>query len=467
MLNNRFLRFIGAFIGVTFILNVAIAREQCSPEYSLPEAQINSSQENSGDENPVFVYFDGSLSMKGYVVNQPGQKNLFISVIDDLQQIAENVGSKTYYHRFGNKVVPIKENEIARVIKPTFYECKGSVAECDNQYTALQLPFKAAKANTDGTYIIVTDLFLENKQLVGSTLSALTKPLKSILKKGKSIGIFGVMSSFNGKIWGIPTREGPTMAYSEAHKRPFYIIVIGDQKNINQVKKNLEEQHFIDGDEAYKYALITSSPVSQNLNQAKVFKAGSIGSALSKKEGFKFDYLENNLALYQFNTKKNKPIKIKINKDDFIVKNSSGLSSYRIEEALWWNEEKKCRKIDQASWTKTNHEKISGLNGILEKDEFLYINMFKHAPLKKFFSKFRYFYLINLYAEQPGKASETTFADWSIRDSEAQDFTDENPIEFKTLNLTKVIKILNSVANDAFEPKLIASIALDFEVEKK
>ena len=128
---------------------------------------------------------------------------------------------------------------------------------------------------------------------------------------------------------------------------------------------------------------------------------------------------------------------------------------------------KKCRKIDQASWTKTNHEKISGLNGISEKDEFLYINMFKHAPLKKFFSKFRYFYLINLYADQPGKASETTFDDWSIRDSEAQDFTEDNPIEFKTLNLTKVIKILNSVANDAFEPKLIASIALDFEVEKK
>ena len=183
MLNTRFLRFIGIFLGVTFISSVVIAKEQCFPAYSLPEAQINSSQENSGDENPVFVYFDGSLSMKGYVVNQPGQKNLFISVIDDLQQIAENVGSKTYYHRFGNKVVPIKENEIARVIKPTFYECKGSVAECDNQYTALQLPFKAAKANTDGTYIIVTDLFLENKQLVGSTLSALTKPLKSVLKK--------------------------------------------------------------------------------------------------------------------------------------------------------------------------------------------------------------------------------------------------------------------------------------------
>ena len=45
---------------------------------------------------------------------------------------------------------------------------------------------KLAKANPEGTYIIVTDLFLSSKQLVGGTLSQLTKPLKSILKKGKS-----------------------------------------------------------------------------------------------------------------------------------------------------------------------------------------------------------------------------------------------------------------------------------------
>ena len=462
MLNNRFCRTIGIFLYVTFLSSVANAKEQCSPEYSLPESQINSIQEDSSDENPVFVYFDGSLSMKGFVVDQPGQKNLYVSVIDDLQQIAENVGSKTYYHKFGNKVAPIKENEIARVIKPTFYECKDAVAKCDNQYTALQLPFKAAKANTDGTYIIVTDLFLENKQLVGSTLSALTKPLKSILKKGKSIGIFGVMSSFNGKIWGIPTREGPTMSYSEAQKRPYYIIVIGDQKNINQVRKNLEEQHFIDGDEAYKYALITSSPVSQNLNQAKVLRESTIGS-LSKTDGFKFEYLDNDLAFYQFVTTKKRKITMKIKKSDFIVNGSSGVSSYSIQESLWWNEEKKCRKIKEP-WKKTNHEKISTAQ---EKDEFLHLNVFKKAPLKTFFSKFRYFYLINIYAEQPGKASETIFEDWSIRDSEAQDFTDENPVEFKTLNLTKVIKILNSVANDAFEPKLVASIAMDFEVGKK
>ncbi len=52
----------------------------------------------------------------------------------------------------------------------------------------LELPFKATKIDKNGTYVIVTDLFLSSKQLVGSTLSSLTKPLKSILKKNDLVG---------------------------------------------------------------------------------------------------------------------------------------------------------------------------------------------------------------------------------------------------------------------------------------
>ena len=100
------------------------------------------------------------------------------------------------------------------------------------------------------------------------------------------------MSSFNGKIWGIPTKEGPTMSYSDAQKRPFYIIVIGNQKHINKIKKNLEEQHFVDGDEKYKFALITSSPVLPKQSQKKLINEDSLDK-LAKAEKFKFQYLKD------------------------------------------------------------------------------------------------------------------------------------------------------------------------------
>ena len=153
------------------------------------------------------------------------------------------------------------------MIKPSFYECTGSSQDCNNQESKIHLPFKSAKSKTNGTFIIVTDLFLSSKQLVGTTKSQLTKPLKSILKKGKSIGIIGVMSSFNGTVYDIPTSTGGTTSYTDAQKRPFYIIIIGDQKDSNQVKKNLVEQHFTDDNDSYKYTLITSTPILQNLNE--------------------------------------------------------------------------------------------------------------------------------------------------------------------------------------------------------
>jgi len=263
------------------IYSVVEAKDNCQPEFNLakPSLNINTSDKEE-DKKYTFVYFDQSLSMQGYTKDQPGQKNLYTNVIDDLQQLAENVGEKTFYHSFGKKIVPIKENKISQVITPSFYECSGSSTDCNNQESKIHLPFKMAKANPQGTYIIVTDLFLSSKQLVGGTLSQLTKPLKSILKKGKSVGIIGVMSSFNGTIYDIPTRNGGTVSYTEAQKRPFYIIIIGDQKEINQVKKNLEEQHFNDAEDKYKYTLITSTPILQNLNQKELITENKLSSII-------------------------------------------------------------------------------------------------------------------------------------------------------------------------------------------
>ena len=445
--------------------SIVEARENCAPEFNLSKPTSIIQQENKDNtDKSVFIYFDQSLSMQGYTKNQPGHNNLYVNVIDDLQQIAENVGSKTYYHSFGKSIVPIKENKISQVIKPSFYECTGSAADCNNQESKIHLPFKMAKANPDGTYIIVTDLFLSSKQLVGGTLSQLTKPLKSILKKGKSVGIIGVMSSFNGTIYDIPTNEGGTVSYTEAQKRPFYIIVIGDQKEINQIKKNLEEQHFSDPEDKYKYSLITSTPILQNLNEKKLITENNISSKVTKAENFKFDYIEETLPVYKFDIRnKSKSIKFKIKNSDIIVKGSNGVSNFKIENTLWSSKEDRCSKINDDDWKK---DKRLSISKIIQNEQELTLSMFSEVPLKKIFWGRKYFYLVDIYAEKPGNASEETFKEWSVRDAEAEEFKDGNPVEFKTLNLTKIIKILNSVANDEFQPTLIASLALNFNLLK-
>jgi|TARA_B100001964_G_scaffold111966_1_gene124922 hypothetical protein len=437
-------------------------REICNPDFTLDTPTINTQPSGEKDKKSVHVFFDGSLSMQGFVTNQPGQKNLFVNVIDDLQQIAENVGNKTYYYRFGKTIKAMKEHEVVRVIKPSFYKCPAAATDCvlDNQETRLDLPFKATKIDEEATYIIVTDLFIENKQLVGGKLQQITKPLKGILKRGQSIGIIGVMNSFNGTIYGIPLSTGGTGSYSGAQLRPFYILVIGDQKNVNRIKKNLEEQHFIDPEDKYKFSLITSTPVSQNLNVNKNLTEDNI-IKISKAENFKFTYVDSNLPLYQFDTDKKRKIKFKIKNSEIIVSGSTGVSKYKIDDNLWSSNEVKCKKIlKNETWRSGKKENRSKWK---QTDKELVVSI---LDLKKLLRGFRYFYLVNVYAEKPGNLSEETFKDWSVSDPDAEALKDQNPVEFKTLNLTKIIKILNSVANESFKPTLIASIALDFNLTK-
>ena len=129
------------FLGFLAFTSVQ-AKDNCAPEFNLakPSSILQPADNNNEDQNSVFIYFDQSLSMQGYTKDQPGQKNLYVNVIDDLQQIAENIGSKTYYHSFGKSIMPIKENKISQVIKPSFYTCDDSASECNNQESKIHLP---------------------------------------------------------------------------------------------------------------------------------------------------------------------------------------------------------------------------------------------------------------------------------------------------------------------------------------
>ena len=442
-----------------FSLTFAQSKEPCNPDdlsVSKPSRVVNSA-ENQG-KGDVFVYFDQSLSMKGYVVDQPGQKNLYVDVIFDVQQIAENIGSNVYYHAFGREIVSLNESQISRVIKPRFYECKGAAVECNNQESKINEPFEIA-AIEEGTHIVVTDLFLDDKDLVGGTRKQITSPIKTILKNGKSVGIIGVMNSFNGTIFDIPRKESGTFEYMDAIKRPFYILVIGDQKNINLIKKNLEEQFFVDPGDEYKFALITSSPVLQNLNQNKVITENNI-PRVSKNENFNFEYYDDNFPIYRFSTSKKKEYKLKIDLSEIEVPGSTGVSEYSIKEAAWTSNKIKCKDIN---WKKADYKKISDYG---PKEKELVVDLFKFKPLKSLFRGMRYFYYLDIYAEKPGSASEKIFEDWSIKSTEAEDFTNEEPKMFKTLNLLTIIEILNNVASDTFEKTLIASIGIDFNLTK-
>ena len=58
------------------------------------------------------------------------------------------------------------------------------------------------------------------------------------------------------------------------------------------------------------------------------------------------------------------------------------------------------------------------------------------------------------------------FKDWDLTDSAAANFMQSDPKFFKTLNLMNIIGMIDDVANEEFKPTKVASIAMNFELEK-
>lgn len=447
---------------ITLLITSVHGAEKCEPEFEINKSTLSQKNENSSSEKgEVFVFFDQSKTMQGFTIDQPGRENLYVNIVDDIQQISENIGSDIIYQNFGTEINPMEDRDVSKVKTKKFYECSGSSVACDNQSSKIQEIFKIAEEIPEATHIVVTHLSLQDRQLVGSESKQIRGPLTSILKQGKSIGIIGIMNSFNGKIDNIPTKDGEYTEYLDAETRPFYILVIGNQDNINLIKDEIVENHFSSSKENFKYALITSNPVLQNLNVNKLIEENNMPAKLARAENFSFSYLEDYLPIYKFSGDKKTNLKFKIQNNQIMVPGSTGVSEFSISEKVWTTNKVKCNDIK--NW---NEAKFGEISTITLSENQLIIDLFKTKPLKKLFRGIRYFYKVDIYAEKPGKSSEREFAEWSVNSNEIQDLKQTNPISFKTLNLEKFVSILNAVSGDTFKKTLIASFAVNFELIK-
>ena len=158
-----------SIILIIFSFNSILAAEKCSPDLEMNKGNTSLNSEiDSSEKGEIFVFFDQSTTMKGFTVDQPGQENLYVNIVDDIQQIAENIGSDIIYQNFGNEINPMQDRDVAKVKTPKFYDCSGSSVACNNQSSTIQEIFKIAEELPEATHIVVTHLSLQDRQLVGS-----------------------------------------------------------------------------------------------------------------------------------------------------------------------------------------------------------------------------------------------------------------------------------------------------------
>ena len=221
----------------------------------------------------------------------------------------------------------------------------------------------------------------------------------------------------------------------------------------------------MDKKDFYKFSLITSNPITKNLNISKDITEENLINVNVRGEGYKFTVDDKGVPIFRFKISQGDDnIQFKFKKSDIINPDSNGVAEWKFEESFWSSKETSCKKIRWKKAKTTNFSDVDDDDG-----ENLYINIFgandfEGPPRLRW--GWRYFVVSNVYTGKNGTAAADIFAEWDLPKSEAESFRDTEPVKFKTLNLLRMIKKLNFVANEEFEPTLLASIVVDFDLEK-
>ena len=200
------------FISLFIFFNCSnlLAKDSCIDKL------VNSSKNISGDQKEVLskvsqanLFFDTSQNMVGFINSPSSSYKLFISeLIKKTPLFSEN---QTFQNYFAD-INPVDVNDIGGVTtNKRFYQCPGNIAagDCYKIKTKLSSVLSAITLQTKNELsIIVTDLFLSvDELLTKKNRDKIAKPFAKILNQGDAIGIFGIQSAYEGKIFGICTNN--------------------------------------------------------------------------------------------------------------------------------------------------------------------------------------------------------------------------------------------------------------------
>jgi len=221
-----------------------LANENCVNDIlsSSNKTNVTLSKNKISKASQAFLFFDTSINMGGFINPPSSAYKLFVS---ELIKKTPLISKNQIFHTYISTPEPLSVNKIGGITtKHKFYECKGDVPQ--NQCHTRKAKFSKILnflniAPKDSLTIIVSDLFWEVNELAGDNRDKVEKPFVNALKKGEAIGIFGIQSLYEGKIFGICGTSAP---YENAASRPFFVILVGNKDVILEFKHIMDEDIF-------------------------------------------------------------------------------------------------------------------------------------------------------------------------------------------------------------------------------
>jgi hypothetical protein len=207
------------------------------------------------------VFLDGTTSMKGFIV--PGLSSRYQQVLPLLESTVERgwSGSQIAFYRFGSVIEELPERRYLEAQHQAFYEAREI-----RERTLIQnvIDFSSEENSENSLTVIVTDLFQTDVDV-----NLISRKIKEkFITKNRSVGIVGLKSQFNGRIFDVGPNnyafDYRTDNSNPTSFRPFYILVLGKHSDVSNYFDALLKGGFELGPETQ--ALILSPYLSETVS---------------------------------------------------------------------------------------------------------------------------------------------------------------------------------------------------------
>ena len=199
---------------LSLVFSTSPANAACLPPGAFDSAPASA-------HGPMHVYWDGSLSMLGYVDGQ----NTTVRPLGDAQillhDFAQTRNLRQDWSKFGAQITPARDPAV--LATRDSFTCQGHRG-CDNRQSRMDSVLAAMAASDPSSLnVMVTDLWLDDTSFTGSPQVALGGPLRTLLRQGRSIGLVGVRAPYAGPIYDLPDKG----RYAGASERPMFVLLVG------------------------------------------------------------------------------------------------------------------------------------------------------------------------------------------------------------------------------------------------
>ena len=216
-------------------------RLQPVPAECMPGEVASPSTAASGGLAGLDVYLDVSASATNF---GRGNGASFYKVLIAWLLTASPEFAETRMLGFADRIGDIDADVLRAAARGTVNPCGRP---CGFTESRLNDVLNEIANEPDGALaMVITDLWLDNSELIGRSQLSLQVPVRRIMEAGRAIGLLGASVPYSSEVYDVPRRSGTaTIPAGRIEQRPLFVLLIGGPQEVVDLRDRLVRELFV------------------------------------------------------------------------------------------------------------------------------------------------------------------------------------------------------------------------------